>query len=91
MWPSSELNSVITGIKSLKFGIKDVNPDSTSVYTRLEVTPNGGSLSGNWQFNQDQNFTCNIGSNAFKLYNGDTLISSFYHSTSGNPCLFSNN
>ena len=91
MWPSSDNNSVITGIKSLKFGIKDVNPDSTSVYTRLEVTPNGGSLGGNWQFNQDQNFTCNIGSNAFKLYNGNTLISSFYHSTSNNPCLFSNN
>lgn len=91
LWPSSEHNSVITGIKSLRFGIKDVNPDNTSVYTRLEVTPNGGSLSGDWQFNQDQNFSCNIGSNAFKLYNGNTLISSFYHSTSGNPCLFSNN
>ena len=91
MWPSAEHNSIITGIQSLRFGIKDINPDSTSVYTRLAVTPNGGSLNGNWQFNQDQNFNCTIGANCFKLYNGDTLISSLYHSTGNNPCFFSNN
>lgn len=47
MWPSSDNNSIITGIKSLKFGIKDVNHTGNTP-TSLEVTSNGGALSGTW-------------------------------------------
>ena len=47
MWPSSDNNSIITGIKSLKFGIKDVNHTGNTP-TSLEVTSNGGVLSGTW-------------------------------------------
>ena len=47
MWPSSDNNSIITGIKSLKFGIKGVNHTGNTP-TSLEVTSNGGALSGTW-------------------------------------------
>ena len=50
MWPSSDNNSIITGIKSLKFGIKGVNHTGNTP-TSLEVTSNGGSLSGTWNVN----------------------------------------
>jgi phage minor structural protein len=93
LWSSTgnPKTSMLVGVTKLGFAVKDTDPDSHSVYSRLHITANGGELLGQWQFAQEQNFSSNIGANSFKLFDGDTHIASFYHSTSDNPCLFSNN
>lgn len=90
-WRSTDNNSIMTGIKSLRFAVQDVNPDSSSVYHRLEVKPNGGHFQGLWTFGQEQDFGANIGANSFKIKSDSTLIGSIYNSTGNNMCLFSNN
>ena len=64
--------------------------DSNNYY-RISTTTSGGTLYGDWDFNQNQIFSYGVGADSLIVYNGSSKVFSLYHSTSNNPCLFADN
>lgn len=83
-WNSTENNSFITGVNKLFFNIDDMSGNS---FTSISCSTSGGTLYGDWNFNKDQFFTCNIGSSfGFVLQADGTRYGSFYLSSNKTPC-----
>lgn len=64
--------------------------DSNNYY-RISTTTSGGTLYGDWDFNQNQIFSYGVGADSLIVYNGSSKVFSLYHSSTNNPCLFADN